>query len=71
MRLLPEDSLWYSVSTAQPVKRSLILSLVCNHVRATSFKLVDHKSNPPPYQDAYAGTVCLACGKMLTKQQVY
>jgi hypothetical protein len=71
MRLLPEQSLWYTVNTAQPVRRSLLLSAVCHHVRATSFKLVDHRSNPPPYQDVYAGTVCVTCGKVLTKQQVY
>lgn len=72
MALLPRHSLWDSVQCAKPItRRGLLFRLGCTHQTTTTYTRTDHRPGPGFASDTYEGTVCMACGKIITEKQVY
>ena len=69
---LEKRGLWADIRTALYVRRRWLWQrMVCKHADTTEYVYVDHRSNPPPYQDVYEGTVCTHCGAVLTRKQTF
>lgn len=70
-KVLPEQSLWYSVHTDIPVtRRNWFSRHVCGHPESTDFQLTDQR-DPSPYQDVFAGRVCTRCGTVTASIQIF